>query len=328
MDPVPSILEPPSISNKTKNIDLLFEAKKLKIYWKPDLEYNCLDHRYSSWETGARISQDRLTFTGTKHWSTSLTRGCADSGKWYFECTINQPDKNWKTFKVRGWDGNYKAVEDLIEEFPDLRKALQPSVRIGFGTRLARLESPIGDNPFGCAIIQDSGGVINNGIVKESDICDGLNVGDVIGCAISLNEPKSVLPDPRGNVHLWPFLRKGLLTDVSNQNSTSEAKILNEGSFFQVSVNGQWSKNTMNNLYCVEYHPGVSTFMGGSVTINLGPNFVHSPPDVSFRNALEMESSRYPCKEDLIKFWLLGDTSVLSTDAIIVRGYTETANGI
>ncbi|KAK1935903.1 hypothetical protein X943_000304 [Babesia divergens] len=305
-----------------KFVDLASEAKRMKIIWMPDLEYNAFDIRYSESEPPARISEDRLTYTGSKMWCSALTRGCVTSGNWYFECRINEPDQSWSEFKLRGWESD-ATVGNLLQSIPSLAESIKPSVRVGFGTRLSRFDGPIGSNVFGCSISQDGCRVMQDGkdITAPGDEVIDLKPGDIVGCAIKLGQTSTRLPDPRGIAALWPFVRKALLCDVTNPASLEAAKVLNVDSQLMFSVNGQWKKTVVTTLYCVEYHPGVSTFMGGSATLNMGPDFTYAPPDDSYKPASEMENSAYPCKEELLKFWILGDTSVLSEDAIISRDY-------
>ncbi|ORM39481.1 uncharacterized protein BXIN_2882 [Babesia sp. Xinjiang] len=311
-----------------KFVDLASEAKRMKIIWMPDLEYNAFDIRYCESEPPARISEDRLTYTGSTMWCSALTRGCATTGNWYFECRIEEPDPLWRDFKLRGWDSE-ATVGGLITNIPELLSALKPSVRVGYGTRLSRFDSPIGSNAFGCSIKQEGGKILQSDkdiTLPDDDIAD-LHVGDVIGCAIKLGVPSTKVADPRGIAAMWPFVRKGLLCDVTSQEAMNVAMVPNEGSELRFSVNGIWKKTVVTDLYCVEYHPGVSTFMGGSCTLLLGPDFAYGPPDDTYKPASEMSNSEYPCKEELLQFWVLGDTSVLSDGAVISREYYKSIPG-
>ncbi|KAK1443151.1 hypothetical protein BgAZ_200270 [Babesia gibsoni] len=310
------------MDKQRKFVDLASEAKRMKIIWVPDLEYNSFDIRYCSNEPPSRISEDRLTYTGAKMCCSALARGCVTTGNWYFEARIDEPDPSWKDFKLRGWESE-ETVGGLLESVPALRNGLRPSVSIGFGTRLSRFDGPIGSNVFGCSISQEGCRVMqdNKDITSPEDERLDLKPGDIVGCAIKLGEPTTKFPDPRGIAAMWPFVRKALLIDVTNPESIEEAKVLNEGSQLMFSVNGKWRKTVVKDFYCVEYHPGVSTFMGGSVTLNLGPKFTFEPPDSSYMPANSMENSMYPCKEELLRFWILGDTSVLSEGAEINRDY-------
>ncbi|GBE60171.1 SPRY [Babesia ovata] len=305
-----------------KLIDLASEAKRLKIIWMPDLEYNSFDIRYCENEAPARLSEDRLTYTGSTMWCTALSRGCATTGNWYFECKIEEPNAEWNEFRLRGWD-SVGTVGGLLECTPQLKDALKPCVRIGFGTRLSRFDSPMGVNAFGCAISQNGGQIIHDGqdVSDPDDQGVDLNVGDIVGCAIKLNPPTASLPDPRGIAALWPFVRKALLCDVTNIETMRAAMVPNVGAELRFSVNGVWRKTVVTTLYCVEYHPGVSTFMGGCCTLNMGPEFTYAPPDDTYKPANDMGNSVYPCKEELLRFWMLGDTSVLSEGATINREY-------
>ncbi|GFE54319.1 Set1 Ash2 histone methyltransferase complex subunit ASH2 [Babesia ovis] len=311
-----------------KFVDLASEAKRMKIIWMPDLEYNAFDIRYCENEPPARISEDRLTYTGSTLWCSALTRGCATTGNWYFECKINDAGNQWRDFKLRGWDSE-TTVGGLVEKTPELLGALTPSVRIGYGTRLTRFESPIGSNAFGCSIAQDRGRIIqgNKDVTAPEDDMQHLKPGDVVGCAIKLGKPSAKVADPRGIASMWPFVRKGLLCDVTSEEAMKVAMVPNEGSEVRFSVNGVWKKTVVTDLYCVEYHPGVSTFMGASCSLNLGPDFKYAPPDDTYKPASEMPNSEYPCKEELLQFWILGDTSVLSEGAVISREYYKSIPG-
>ncbi|GIX62488.1 SPRY domain-containing protein, putative [Babesia caballi] len=311
-----------------KFVDLACEAKRMKIIWLPDLDYNAFDIRYCESEPPARISEDRLTYTGSTMWCSALTRGCATTGNWYFECRVEEPDPDWPNFRLRGWDA-CETVGGLLHGMPELEAALKPSVRVGYGTRLSRFDSPIGSNAFGCSIRQEGGRIMQNGedVTDPDDLFEDLKVGDIVGCALKLGPPTATLPDPRGIASLWPFVRKGLLCDITSPEAMSAAMVPNAASELRFSVNGAWRKTAVTQLFCVEYHPGVSTYMGGSCRLNLGPEFAYAPPDASYRPASEMGSSVYPCKEELLQFWMLGDASVLSEGAVISREYYKSIPG-
>ncbi|EDO07505.1 uncharacterized protein BBOV_IV011530 [Babesia bovis T2Bo] len=305
-----------------KAVDLALENKKQKIIFHPDLEYNSFDVRYAEVEPPAKISEDRLTYTGSTLWCTALTRGCATTGNWYFECKIGEPIPNWRNFKLRGWDSE-NNIGGIVDKNPHLESVLKPCVRVGYGARLARFESPLGSNAFSCAIGQDKGRIYQHDsiICPPEDLMDDLKPGDIIGCALKLGTPTTKVPDPRAIAYLWAFVKKGLLAEVSNPNALEELMVINKDSELRFSVNGVWRNTVVKDLYCVEYHPAVSTFMGASCTLIVGPEFNYAPPDNTYKPVNEMTNSEYPCKGELLKFWILGDTSVLSEGAVINREY-------
>ncbi|PHJ23496.1 spry domain-containing related, partial [Cystoisospora suis] len=139
---------------------------------------------------------------------------------------------------------------------------------------------------------------------------EGLKEGDVVGCYIHLpgDEPYAVLDDPRGLAQLWTFLQQGLLCDVTND-ATLPIPVKYEGSFVSFSVNGVLFPRCFSRLNSIEFHPAVSVYNGASARLNLGPSFKYLSPAerAIFRPACFMESSMYPLKLDLVKFWILSN---------------------
>ncbi|SJK86212.1 Set1/Ash2 histone methyltransferase complex subunit ASH2 [Babesia microti strain RI] len=283
----------------------------MSIFLRQEPEHNCFDYRYAASDPGVKFSDDRLRIIGSKQWNTALARGCAYHGQWYYECTIAEPSPNWMQFSLYGWDDTCSTISSLLKALPSLKDSIFPSVRVGWGTRLMKLDSPLGYSPFSYCISQINGDLI---YAKKThpggENAHTLQVGDVIGCAINLCQPIFNLEDPRGNPDLWPFTKCGLLCNVTKE-CTLPPLIINKNSFASFSVNGKWLNNTIKPIYCAEYHPAVSTYMGSSVTINLGPKFKYNPPNRKYKAACYMCESKYPCKEDLVKYWVFADTNLM-----------------
>ncbi|XP_053993637.1 set1/Ash2 histone methyltransferase complex subunit ASH2-like [Hylaeus volcanicus] len=215
-----------------------------------------------------KLSDNDLTSTGFKGWATVLLTHGATLGCWYFETTVCSDDTYWQS-----------SSSNLVDSFCGWNTSLlktQPHVRVGWSSRYARFDEPIGTNQFGVSLRDVDGSVcFNKHRLSYADI--PIESKSVIGCGLILGPCDIRLPDPRLKPELHPFLENGLLCDPLHppQPSThSLAKI-------QYSINGKEFKCLPLDLPAVMYHPGISLYMKAKCQINIGPEFVYPVPNLA-----------------------------------------------
>ena len=176
-------------------------------------------------------------------------------------------------------------------------------VRVGWSTRLADLQAPVGYNEHSYGIRDIQGSRIHKS--RREDTWGGIEFGpgDVIGCAIifCLGDKKaaaasnsSLLANPNGNSNS----NNGETTTQKKVESTKEGRsqdaatssgdgkdaaklssttLANHIRFFK---NGEpMGKDgiAFDNITPGTYHPSISCYMDGASQLNFGPRFVYPP---------------------------------------------------
>ena len=202
----------------------------------------------------------------------------ASSGCYYYEAVI-----------IGGGDEEEKrGVKRLLqqsEENTDSDKkqktngTMNGHIRIGWSTRHADLQAPVGYNEHSFAIRDIMGSRIHGS--RREDTWGGVSFGpgDVLGLAICLVDKQQGTSETTttssGNATTT-------VNDTENKSESNQEKsscVTNHIRFFK---NGQpLGKDNgiaFDNINPGTYHPAVSCYMNGAVQMNFGPHFVYPPP--------------------------------------------------
>jgi len=217
--------------------------------------------------------------------SHGVSKGC-----YYFECVINEGPsvatiassfppharlgQGLKTSLQRAllWEENQKNADkdmkDAQHQHSDdsektkkrkLNEELPPrvggNVRLGWSMRTGDLQAPVGYDKWSYAIRDISGSIIHESNRQDTWGGEELGPGDVIGCAIILDDQKEA---NEGN-HIR-FFKNG--------------RNLGE---FVLSKGKRLGGEAFAGIESGMYYPAVSSYLGGSVRANFGPHFICNP---------------------------------------------------
>eukprot|EP00798_Chlamydomonas_sp_ICE-L_P021831 gene21831-28858_t len=192
------------------------------------------------------LSEDRLSVSGTKGFKTARASHGAHVGTYYCEVKVTH----------LGSTGH---------------------VRLGWCTRKAELQAPVGFDEFGYCYRDVEGSKVTRG--KREAYGEGYAEGDVIGILVHL--PPGGKPMEAQDRNIVRF--KGALYYVDEPEPKPEPLI---GSFVAFSKNGVSQGVAYKDLLEGTYYPSASLYTlpeqseGSTVTFNFGPEFAFEPPDI------------------------------------------------
>jgi hypothetical protein len=178
-------------------------------------------------------------------------------------------------------------------------KTMNGHLRIGWSTRLADLQAPVGYNTHSYAIRDIMGSRIHNSHRQDKWGGMGFGPGDVLGVAIYLVDgktppTKSTVSNATTTTSSNPsslHSADGIESKTENGISSSENSERNHDRqsstaplnnhirfFFNGKPMGNENGIGFDNIQSGTYHPAVSCYDEGSAWLNFGPNFVY-PPD-------------------------------------------------
>ncbi|KAI9348437.1 concanavalin A-like lectin/glucanase domain-containing protein [Zopfochytrium polystomum] len=144
--------------------------------------------------------------------------------------------------------------------------------RVGWSQISGDLQGPCGYDKFSYSYRDKPGTLYHQSMpVKEgiSELfAEGFGPGDVIGMSILL--PKVKDEDP--------FLRRLWQEGTNYVQFRSNPLPIVDGSEIRYFKNGKELGVAFRHLYLGKYYPAVSSYQGGVITVNFGPNFAHAPP--------------------------------------------------
>jgi len=197
-----------------------------------------------------QITEDRNQITGTKFYFTARASHSVGRGSWYFEVKI----------------------VDMPEG---------AATRIGWATKNANLNAPLGFDKFGYSCRSRKGTRFHDSIGKSYS--PGYGAGDYLGCLITLPElpardylPPTYKDKPliKFKNHLYYEEKDGTQEKLKNLKAVPGSKI----TFFK---NGESLGEAFPDIYDGEYYPAISLYKYSKVKINFGPKFRHSPKETS-----------------------------------------------
>lgn len=234
-----------------------------------DAEEPRLSERYK--DRNVQLLDGGLTAIGHKGWASVFGSHCSRRGKWYYEVIVMEGAKDLR----------------FIGRNPGKGIKIRGHVRVGYACRYQKYALPVGYGDFGYAISDTDGSVINGGIRKPYALPFG--AGDVIGCYISLEDPDTVLVDPRKDSKLFGQLQNGILCDPNDP----PQKVVNGDSYVAFTINGESLGQCQLKIWDGEYHPAIALYMGATVKVNFGPTFYYEPPS-DFKPCCTMERPTMP----------------------------------
>lgn len=127
-------------------------------------------------------------------------------------------------------------------------------VRLGWSMRTGDLQAPVGYDKWSYAIRDINGSILHQSQRDDSwNDGEGFTVGDVVGCAIGLDQG-----EPKYN-HIRFFKNGSGLGPI----------VLRKGK--------RTGGEAFSGIESGTYYPAVSSYMGGTVHANFGPTFVYPP---------------------------------------------------
>ncbi|CAN0036101.1 unnamed protein product [Pylaiella littoralis] len=211
------------------------------------------------------LSKDQLTITGNKGFRMARATKGVSNGTWYWECTVLRPVTK---------DGH---------------------CRLGWSLPTGSLQGPVGYDKSSYAYRDTAGSKVHESL-RTDNYGEPWGTGDVIGFLIKLKSPSSddaidavgaVSDSARLSVSAAAAAAAAAslaagqspseqaATAVAATAEESGVHAFNEIRFFK---NGRDQGVAFSGIKPGTYFPAVSLYMGGSVRVNFGPEFVYPPP--------------------------------------------------
>lgn len=199
-----------------------------------------------------KVSEDRLSVTGEKGYSSIRANYCVSKGDWYFEVKItSMPDGS--------------------------------AVRLGWCQQYGNLQAPLGYDKFSYSWRSIKGTKFHQS--KGKHYSNGYKEGDVLGFHISLPEPEQITSNDLPKT----FKDKALIKfkshlhyeekDISEQMDKSIKP--QKGSKITFFKNGRPQGIAFEDIYGGQYYPAASIYKNATVTFNFGPKFKFKPRGTS-----------------------------------------------
>mmetsp|Transcript_34989 Transcript_34989/g.77830 ORF Transcript_34989/g.77830 Transcript_34989/m.77830 type:complete len:356 (+) Transcript_34989:227-1294(+) len=192
------------------------------------------------------LSEDRLSVTGHKGFRTARASHGAWTGTWYCEVKVSYLGKSGH-------------------------------VRLGWCTKKAELQAPVGFDQFGYAYRDLEGSKVHQG--SREPYGQPFGEGDVVGMLIHLADGGRPLEaQDRSMVRF-----KGAFYYVEEAEPKPQPV---PGSFVMFTVNGVPQGKAYEDILEGTYYPAVSLYTlpdqaeGATATFNFGPDFTYPPPEV------------------------------------------------
>lgn len=204
--------------------------------------------------TQLKVSDDRLTVTGEKGYSSIRGNYGVSKGNWYYEITItNMPDTT--------------------------------ASRLGWCQPYGNLQAPIGYDKFSYSYRSRKGTRFHQS--KGKHYGEGYGEGDVIGLHISLPKLEQnvgmSLPSTHKDKALIKF-KHHLHYEEKDMSEQVEKtmKPLKKGviTFYKNGIN---QGTAFEDIYEGTYFPGGSLYKNATVTFNFGPSFRYPPKDLTYQ---------------------------------------------
>jgi Set1/Ash2 histone methyltransferase complex subunit ASH2 len=195
-----------------------------------------------------KIDQHLSVKGGMKGYRTSRASHGVNSGDYYFEV--------WIPRRASTVDEVQMILPPNVRLAPKLKKLLQNSpgdtivghTRIGWSMRLGDLQAPVGYDKWSYGFRDIQGSRVHNSRRDDDWGSIPYGPGDVVGCAISMDE-KQIF-----------FFRNG--EAMGN---------------FVVTRGKREGGAAFENIAEGTYYPAISVYMGASARANFGPHFVYNP---------------------------------------------------
>jgi len=196
------------------------------------------------------VSDDRFSVTGTKFYCTARATHSVARGSWYYEVKlVDMPEGS--------------------------------AMRVGWATKNANLQAPLGFDKFGYSCRSRKGTRFHDSVGKSYS--PGYGLGDYLGCLITLPEqhdrdylPATYKDKPliKFKSHLYYEEKDGQQENLKNLKPVPGSKI----TFFK---NGESLGEAFTEVYAGEYFPAVALYKYSKLKMNFGPKFRHPPKGVA-----------------------------------------------
>ncbi|CAB1104199.1 unnamed protein product [Ectocarpus sp. CCAP 1310/34] len=203
--------------------------------------------------------KDQLTVTGHKGFRMARATKGVSNGTWYWECTVLPPETT------------------------------EGHCRLGWSLPAGKLQGPVGYDKFSYAYRDIAGSKVHDSL-RSDNYGEPWGPGDVIGFLIKLKSPTpeeiidtvGASSDSGRNGMTAAAAAAALAAGQSPSelaataaSDTAAGDPFNEIRFFK---NGRDQGVAYSAMKPGTYFPAVSLYMGGSVRVNFGPDFVYPPP--------------------------------------------------
>ncbi|KAJ1458067.1 concanavalin A-like lectin/glucanase domain-containing protein [Pelagophyceae sp. CCMP2097] len=195
------------------------------------------------------LSKDQYTLTGAQGYRAARATHGANAGAWYYEVTILAP----------------AAAPQFVGSL--LPSVLPPAhYRVGWATRQAYLQAPLGYDQFGFAFC-DVQGARYHASARDDAYGSPFGAGDVVGCLVYL----------QGDDDEDVCLPEMDLFDGDAAASAPSEKGKSQKNHIRFYINGIDQGVAFDSVAPGAYYPAVSLFGRGSVTANFGPDWRFPP---------------------------------------------------
>ncbi|XP_074041163.1 set1/Ash2 histone methyltransferase complex subunit ash2 isoform X2 [Leptinotarsa decemlineata] len=193
-----------------------------------------------------KISEDRLSVSGDKGYSTVRATHSVTKGTWYWEVTI--------------------------EEMPE-----GSATRLGWGQDYANLQAPLGYDKFGYSWRSKKGTKFHESVGKHYS--PGYSEGDTLGFMIVLpqNSKTMLTPNTYKDRPLVKFKSHLYYEDKDHVQERLKSLETLQGSKIIYFKNGNSQGVAFEGIYRGSYYPTVSLHRNVTVSVNFGPNFKCPP---------------------------------------------------
>ena len=201
-----------------------------------------------------KVSDDRLSVTGEKGYSSIRANYGVNKGNWYFEITVTSLPEG-------------------------------SALRLGWCQPYGNLQAPLGYDKFSYSWRSLKGTKFHQSRGKHYS--DGYAEGDTLGFHISLVEPdqhdSKVLPKTYKDMALIKF--KNHLHYEEKDLSEQMDKLLKpqKGSKITFFKNGVCQGVAFEDIFGGSYFPAASLYKNSTVTFNFGPELKYPPKDMEYK---------------------------------------------
>eukprot|EP00158_Paraphelidium_tribonemae_P008662 Partr_v1_DN28644_c1_g1_i5_m50432 putative ash2 (absent, small, or homeotic)-like (Drosophila) len=189
-----------------------------------------------------KLEKDQLTVWNERGYRLCKASHGVTFGCWYFECEVLEP---------KSADGN---------------------LRIGWSQISGDLQAPCGFDTFSYSHRASPPSVFHDSYGKTYGC--GYGPGDVLGIMISLPEFNDSERDENSDPLPSPWNPTKAYEQVRYRGTRPRLK----GSEIRYFVNGKDQDVAFSDIFYGKYHPAVSSYMGGTVTVNFGETPFKFPP--------------------------------------------------
>ncbi|KAL9191579.1 hypothetical protein ACHAXT_001285 [Thalassiosira profunda] len=244
-------------------------APQLKLEDPPAVEGDASD--------GISLQRKLVVKGGMKGYRMSRATHGVTSGCYYYEAVILSEIGS----AGRGRKRSFQETEDGAKENEPQASLKNGHLRIGWGTRSADLQAPVGYNEHSYAVRDIGGSRIHKSRREDKWGGVGFGPGDVVGLALCLvdnNKPSDAAAPATslGNAGGEMDVDAETASEKGATTAAEASTLANHIRFFKNGVQ-MGGGIAFDKITPGTYHPSVSCYMDSAVQMNFGPHFICPP---------------------------------------------------